>query len=63
VGNKNDLDGLEYDNLDIDFAAYPGPMLRVLITDFKEEKCPGFVYMARHSVFDGVSLPLWTEDM
>lgn len=46
-----------------DFAAYPGPMFRAVVTHVKEENCAGLVYMVQHSVFDGISLEFFLQDL
>lgn len=45
-----------------DFAAYPGPMFRAVVTYVREENCAGLVYMIQYSVFDGISLEFFLQD-
>ena len=63
VEDSNALDYLEYNNLEVDYAADPGPMYKVLVTEVKEENCLGIVWMSQHSTYDGISVPLFLEDV
>ena len=63
VKTAEDLNALVYNDPKLDYAAYPGPLFRFVITHIQDENCAGLVYMAQHSVFDGVSLPLFLEDL
>ena len=63
VKTAKDLSTLVYNDPKLDYAAYPGPLFRFVITHIHDENCAGLVYMAQHSVFDGVSLPLFIEDL
>lgn len=63
VETAEDLNTLVYNDPKLDYAAFPGPLFRFVITHIKDENCAGLVYMAQHSVFDGVSLPLFIEDL
>jgi len=63
VETAEDLRTLVYNDPKLDYAAFPGPLFRFVITHIKDENCAGLVYMGQHSVFDGVSLPLFIEDL
>ncbi|PMD40355.1 acetyl-CoA synthetase-like protein, partial [Hyaloscypha variabilis F] len=63
VKTADDLNTLVYNDPKLDYAAYPGPLFRCVITHIQDENCAGLVYMAQHSVFDGVSLPFFLEDL
>jgi hypothetical protein len=63
VEDSNALDYLEYNNLEVDYAADPGPMYKVLVTEVKEENCLGIAWMSQHSTYDGISVPLFLEDV
>jgi hypothetical protein len=63
VETAEDLNTLVYNDPKLDYAAFPGPLFRFVITHIKDENCAGLVYMGQHSVFDGVSLPLFIEDL
>ncbi|KAE9367431.1 acetyl-CoA synthetase-like protein [Stipitochalara longipes BDJ] len=63
VKTAADLSTLVYNDPKLDYAAYPGPLFRFVITHIEDENCAGLIYMAQHSVFDGVSLPLFLEDL
>ncbi|KAF4632901.1 hypothetical protein G7Y89_g5223 [Cudoniella acicularis] len=63
VADSKALDYLHYNNLEVDYAADPGPMFQVLISHVEEENCPGIVYMAQHSTYDGISVPYFLEDI
>lgn len=58
-----DLKRLLWNDPQYDFAAYPGPMFRAVVTHVKEENCAGLVYMIQHSVFDGISLEFFLQDL
>lgn len=57
-----DLKRLLWNDPQYDFAAYPGPMFRAVVTHVQEENCAGLVYMIQHSVFDGISLEFFLQD-
>jgi acyl-CoA synthetase (AMP-forming)/AMP-acid ligase II/aryl carrier-like protein len=57
------INTLAYNDPKLDYAAFPGPLFRFVITHIRDENCAGLVYIAQHSVFDGVSLPLFIEDL
>ncbi|KAH9210763.1 hypothetical protein DL95DRAFT_370521 [Leptodontidium sp. 2 PMI_412] len=63
IKNASDLPTLVYNDPKLDFACFPGPMFRFAITYVEEEKSAGMVYQGQHSVFDGVSLPIFLEDL
>ncbi|KAG4432029.1 hypothetical protein IFR05_012493 [Cadophora sp. M221] len=63
IKKASDLPTLVYNDPKLDFACFPGPMFRFVITYLEEEKCAGVVYQGQHSVFDGVSLPIFLEDL
>nr|POF01368.1 putative acyl-coa synthetase yngi [Quercus suber] len=63
VGTAADLEDLVFNDPELDYAAAPGPLFRVVLTYIEEEGCAGMVYMAQHSVFDGISLPFFLEDL
>lgn len=58
-----DLKRLLWNDPQYDFAAYPGPMFRAVLTHVREENCAGLVYMIQHSVFDGISLEFFLQDL
>ncbi|KAF8857135.1 acetyl-CoA synthetase-like protein [Acephala macrosclerotiorum] len=62
VKKADDLAELVYGDINLDHACFPGPMMRFVIVYVEETNCAGIVYMAQHSVFDGVSLPLFLDD-
>ncbi|KAH7348361.1 hypothetical protein BKA65DRAFT_594211 [Rhexocercosporidium sp. MPI-PUGE-AT-0058] len=63
IKKASDLPTLVYNDPKLDFACFPGPMFRFVITYVDEEKCAGLVYQGQHSVFDGVSLPIFLDDL
>lgn len=63
VPNSKALVDFEYDNLKVDFAADPGPMLRIFVMDIEDESCAGIVCIGQHSVFDITSMHRWSEDL
>lgn len=62
IDTAADLKRLLWNDPQYDFAAYPGPMFRAVVTYVKEENCAGLVYMIQHSVFDGISLEFFLQD-
>lgn len=38
-------------------------MFRAVVTHVREENCAGWVYMIQHSVFDGISLDFFLQDL
>lgn len=59
-----DLKRFLWNDPQYDFAAYPGPMFRAVVTYVQEEEnCAGLVYMIQHSVFDGISLEFFLQDL
>lgn len=46
-----------------DFATYPGPMFKAIITYVEEESCAGLLYVVQHSAFDGVCFSLFLDDL
>lgn len=63
VAKAADLESLVFNDPELDYAAFPGPLFRVVITHIEEENCAGIVYMAQHSTFDGISLVSFLEDL
>jgi aryl carrier-like protein len=63
IDTAEDLNHLVYNDPLLDHAAFPGPLFRFVITHIRSENCAGLIYQAQHSVFDGVSLPLFLEDL
>lgn len=63
VETAADLKRLLWNNPKYDYAAFPGPLFRIVLAHVKDENCAGFVYMAQHSAFDGISLPFLLEDI
>ena len=63
VNSAEDLSTLVYNDPKLDYAAFPGPLFRFVLTQVKDENCAGLVYMAQHSIFDGISLPIFLEDL
>jgi acyl-CoA synthetase (AMP-forming)/AMP-acid ligase II len=63
VADSNALDYLHYNNSEIDYAADPGPMYKVLVTEVKQENCTGILWMSQHSTYDGISVPMFLEDV
>lgn len=63
IDTAADLKRLLWNDLQYDFAAYPGPMFRAVVTYVREENCAGLVYMIQHSVFDGISLEFFLQDL
>lgn len=63
IDTAADLKRLLWNDPQYDFAAYPGPMFRAVVTHVKEENCAGLVYMIQHSVFDGISLEFFLQDL
>ncbi|PVH71342.1 acetyl-CoA synthetase-like protein, partial [Cadophora sp. DSE1049] len=63
IAKASDLPTLVYNDPKLDFACFPGPMFRFVLTYVEEENCAGMVYQGQHSVFDGVSLPIFLEDL
>ncbi|KAG4433661.1 hypothetical protein IFR05_010849 [Cadophora sp. M221] len=53
---------LRYNDPALDYAAFPGPMIRIFVTHVNESDCAGIVYLIQHSVFDSISLSLFLED-
>lgn len=62
IDTAADLKRLLSNDPQYDFAAYPGPMFRAVVTHVREENCAGLVYMIQHSVFDGISLEFFLQD-
>lgn len=62
ISTAADLKRLLWNDPQYDFAAYPGPMFRAILTHVREENCAGLVYMIQHSVFDGISLEFFLQD-
>lgn len=62
IDTAADLKRLLWNDPQYDFAAYPGPMFRAVVTYVREENCAGLVYMIQHSVFDGISLEFFLQD-
>lgn len=62
IDTAADLKRLLWNDPQYDFAAYPGPMFRAVLTYVREENCAGLVYMIQHSVFDGISLEFFLQD-
>lgn len=62
IDTAADLKRLLWNDPQYDFAAYPGPMFRAVVTHVQEENCAGLVYMIQHSVFDGISLEFFLQD-
>lgn len=62
IDTAADLERLLWNDPQYDFAAYPGPMFRAVVTHVQEENCAGLVYMIQHSVFDGISLEFFLQD-
>lgn len=60
IDTAADLKRLLWNDPQYDFAAYPGPMFRAVVTHVREENCAGLVYMIQHSVFDGISLEIFS---
>ena len=48
---------------DLDFAAFPGPLFRIMIVQIKNTDTVGLIYHGNHAVFDALSIPLWLEDL
>lgn len=63
IDTAADLKRLLWNDPQYDFAAYPGPMFRAVVTHVREENCAGLVYMIQHSVFDGISLEFFLQDL
>lgn len=63
IDTAADLKRLLWNDPQYDFAAYPGPMFRAVVTYVQEENCAGLVYMIQHSVFDGISLEFFLQDL
>lgn len=63
IKTADDLNTCVYNDPKLDFTAFPGPMFRFVITHIQDENCASLIYMVQHSVFDGVSLPLFIEDL
>lgn len=63
IDTAADLKRLLWNDPQYDFAAYPGPMFRAVLTHVREENCAGLVYMIQHSVFDGISLEFFLQDL
>lgn len=63
IDTAADLKRLLWNDPQYDFAAYPGPMFRAVVTHVQEENCAGLVYMIQHSVFDGISLEFFLQDL
>jgi hypothetical protein len=62
VRDVDDLKRLAYNDPKLDHAAFPGPMMRVLIAHVEERNSTGVIYLCQHSVFDGVFIPMFLED-
>lgn len=60
---SNNLNMLAFNDMEIDYAADPGSLFKVLLTHVKDENRAGMVYMVQHSIFDGISLPLFLQDI
>lgn len=63
VDTAADLKRLFWNDGKYDYAAFPGPLFRVVLAHVKDENCAGLIYMAQHSVFDGISLPFFLQDL
>jgi len=63
VETAADLKKLYWNDPKYDHAAFPGPLFRAVVAHVKDENCAGLVYMAQHSVFDGISLPFFLQDL
>ena len=63
IVKATDLPTLVYNDRNLDFACFPGPMFRFVLTHVSDSNCAGLVYQGQHSVFDGVSLPIFLEDL
>ncbi len=63
ISNTDELADLVYNDPLLDHAAFPGPLIRFVITHVEETNCAGLVYQAQHSIFDAVSLPMFLEDV
>ena len=63
IAKATDLPTLVYNDPNLDFACFPGPMFRFVLTHVSESNCAGLVYQGQHSVFDGISLPIFLEDL
>lgn len=58
-----ELSTLVYNDPKLDFACFPGPMFRMVLTHVEDSNCAGLVYQAQHSVFDGISLTIFLDDL
>lgn len=63
VDTAADLKQLLWDDPSYDYAAFPGPLFRIVLAHVKDEDCAGFVYMVQHAVFDGISIPFFLQDL
>ncbi|KAH7408065.1 hypothetical protein BKA64DRAFT_438716 [Cadophora sp. MPI-SDFR-AT-0126] len=63
VPDATSLRQLVYNDPASDYAAFPGPMIRIFVTFVEERNCAGIVYLIQHSVFDSISLSLFLEDL
>ncbi|KAK0099513.1 hypothetical protein ONS96_008351 [Cadophora gregata f. sp. sojae] len=63
IPQASNLPNLVYNDPKLDFACFPGPMVRFILTFVEESNCAALIYQAQHSVFDGVSLPIFLEDL
>lgn len=64
IDSAEDLRRLKWNDPELDFAALPGPLFRVILAPIRgKDDRTGLVYMAQHSTFDGISLPFFTSDL
>lgn len=63
VASAKDLETIFFHDTIMDYAAFPGPLFRVVIAHVKDEDCAGIVYMGNHATFDAISLGYFLEDL
>lgn len=63
VETAEDLKRLLWNDREHDCATAPGPLFKVALTHITDQGCAGLICVAQHSVFDGISLSYFFEDL
>jgi len=63
INTSQDLGSLKFSDGSDEFVAFPGPLIRFLITHVRDQDCAAIVYVAQHSIFDANSFSLLLEDL
>lgn len=63
IEKATDLATLEYGNPELEHVCFPGPLFRCALVFIEETQCAGILYSISHSLFDGVSLQMFLDDL